>query len=164
MIRLGISFKDVHPHAPGLVPSRLLAAYDYLEQRRSESEDAFESLLASPTQEVLRTDGLLAARLVPIPTFWLSRAINEGSPEAPRQVSDYLHKEVHALASAVALVEHQLVTDPPDAGPRCDEYIRLGRTLYNPYEECLWARPFYLPTRVGALMPPRAADLLGEVE
>jgi hypothetical protein len=160
MIRLGLDFAQVHQYAPGLLPGRLLAAYNYLERRRNESEDAFEALLANPTYDMLQAEEPLASRLVPIPTFWMSRAIKEGSTEDARAVAAYVHQEVSALASAVAVAERHLARKPPAKGANLDEYVRRGRILYNPYEECLWARPFFLPTRVGALMPPRVDDLL----
>lgn len=163
MIRLGINFAAVRIPAPGLQPQRLLSAYTYLESRRLESSNAFEALLANPVLESLNSNSPLARRLVPIPTFWIERAIKSESPTAPAQVADYVQQEVRAMAAAVALEEHKLGDNPPTEGDRCDEFVSIGRVLYNPYDECLWARPFYLPSRVGSLMPPRVADLLGEV-
>ncbi len=40
--------------------------------------------------------------------------------------------------------------------------IRLGSRLYDPYAACLYGHQFFLPERVGALVPPRVRDLLGE--
>jgi len=163
MIRLGISFAEVREPAPGLQAQSLLSAYHYLDERRMQSVNSFEALLANPTEETLALHERYSSRLVPIPTFWVSRTIREAEDPAPMQVARYVHQEVHALETAALTVEHLLEIDPPAEGdPRREEYVSIGRTLYNPYDECLWDRPFYLPPRVGTLMPTRVADLLEE--
>lgn len=159
MIRNGLDFGQVHQHARGLVPSRLLAAYRYVERRRAESVESVEALLAHPNVDTLTAHGANARRLVPIPAFWIQRAITEQSPDVIAFVARYIRDEIDALETSVAVIEDQLAVPPSDDG---EGHIALGRALYNPYDECLWDRPFYLPTRVGSLMPPRLADLLGE--
>ena len=42
------------------------------------------------------------------------------------------------------------------------EAIRLGAELYNPYDPTVWGGQYFIPVRVGELMPLRLASLLGE--
>jgi hypothetical protein len=170
MLRLGVYFSKVHAHAPGLKPARLRSAYIYIEERRTASQVAFEALLAAPSTDALLLHATAAKRLAPIPTFWLQRALLEGTPDAPEHIARYLREEIAALDLSVARVEQQLATlgehaltgTPEELEDEYAQCAALGHTLYNPYGECLWSRPFFIPPRVAALMPPRVADLVGE--
>lgn len=171
MIRLGLSFREVKAHAPGLVAERLLAAHRFLERRRDESAQAFVGLLNKPNHEAASASAPLASRLLPIPTFLVMHAINDNSERLyPNTASldAVIHQVSHDVkaatkaANAVETRLHTLATAPGGLAPRPDVCVALGRSLYDPYDECLWSRPFFLPTRVGVLVPTRVADLLGE--
>jgi hypothetical protein len=44
------------------------------------------------------------------------------------------------------------------------EAVRQGRVLYDPFGNGLWSHPYFLPYRIGVLVPSRVKDLLGERE
>ena len=166
VLRLGMTFAEVIQHAPGLRPGRLLGAYTYLEKERKTTSAAFVALLDSPSVGALESLAAPAARILPIPTFWLSSAIREADESENQKIAeDAVHQIRYDIAAAVnraRIIEKKLASlATPDEEAR-EKAVELGREIYDPYADSAWEHPFYLPTRVGALMPNRVADLIGE--
>ena len=65
-LRCGVTAQSLLLQAPGLSPSRLLAAYTKLNKSRSESVKAWESILEEKTIDSLLTNKMKAQRIMPI--------------------------------------------------------------------------------------------------
>jgi hypothetical protein len=174
VIRLGLSIDELLAQAPGAKPARLLAGYRALDAKRTAALASFHQLCENPTKAVLARHGARASTLLPVPTFRIAAALQAHLAEpsdvfAASQLTSTVDKvrDLCTHAGAAVILEERLLTTLT-ATPRTAEIDYraqlVGRNLYNPYEECLWSAQFYLPRRVGDLVPTRVADLLGESE
>lgn len=157
-IRCGVTIETVLQHAPGVRAARLLAAYEDLEDRRSHSEDAWWELIDDPHTSAFSHLTPIASRIIPIPVYRLVTASGRHLEHAQDPTADRVIHEMKRATAAALVVEEQLVGLPPSS----IKGVRLGRELYDPYVPSLWGDPFYLPVRVGSLMPVKVADLLLE--
>lgn len=157
-IRCGIDATTLTSMAPGLRPGRLLGAYDHLDSLRAASVAAWASIVADPTPTFLAAHMPLASLLLPVPLERIrSNALFSGGSTIPTDVAA-TDAVVQQLDARALLIESALRSDPADPIVA----VALGRDLYNPYDPTLWGDKHYLPARVGSLMPPRVAALLGE--
>lgn len=157
-LRCGLSWGELTQRAPGLKAHRLLAAYDEVDRLRLQSVNAWNALVEDGGLEAIVNWAQAAAVLMGTPV----RRVQPGSHET----DDYtLRERVIAVNDKVVATNRRAerIESILDEG-RCNarEAVELGRLLYDPYDPSLWADPYFLPTRVGALMPLRLADLLGE--
>ena len=169
MLRLGMSVTEVWRYAPGFEADRLLAAYHFIESRRAESAQSFALMLADPLRSDLNELAELASPLVPVPTYRIVsavRAYEEGASNAER--AEELELAISliettcaaAISQARALEENLVLIASRDP----EAAVKVARRLYDPYDVCLWADPFYIPRRVTDLLPSRVSDLLNEDE
>lgn len=174
MLRLGLFYRDTREFAPGLSPQRLLSAYNYLDHRRRAAQASFERILKHHTMGDLDSHALLASRLAPVPTYRIVTAIRnyEASAHSPDDLFTLKAtlsrvKEGIDVSRAAALAAENELTSLAKQARSEDELtraIRLGRRLYDPYDDCLWSAQFYLPARLTDLVPGRVSDLLEEAE
>lgn len=157
-LRCGVTVVDVLESAPGLDPARMLAAYEHLEGLRATAVDAWTELMGSPTISALAHLGPIAAQIMPMPVYRLATAAARNVNPAKDQTAAKVAAEVQRVGALALSTEAKLY----GAEPPCEESIRIGRELYNPYVPGLWGDPFYLPVRVGVLMPIKVCDLLQE--
>jgi hypothetical protein len=174
ILRLGLSLDEVLVVAPGLNLARLLGGYNYIARRRKTAADSFTHIIKHHTMSEINQHAEAASLLVPVPTYRVVTAIRNYE-ESGRRPSDarLMNDTLKRVKDLVAVA----VTDATSAGDKLstmtsrgatDEQltkaVRLGRTLYDPYDDCLWGAQFYLPTRVTDLVPGRVSDLLEESE
>lgn len=157
-LRCGLSLDELLALAPGLEPAALLVAYEHLDSLRSESVNAWAAIVADPSLSTVTENLPLAGRLLPVAVYRV--AVYGNSSE-----EDLLHKAVTEAQARMSRLTAQAL-DVEEQLRHCqapsEDGVRLGRRLYDPYDPQLWGEAFYLPERVGALMPVRVADLLGE--
>lgn len=155
-LRSGLTVEELLDRAPGLRPSRLYGAYLALDACRVAAVEAWEAIVADPTIDALDHHGDLASRVVPVLVNRL-RAVITIAPALLPRITGQLADDVDRTTSAVDRTESEL--------DRCDDAdaaAEIGRTLYDPTGDCLFARNDHLPARVGALVPRRVAALLDE--
>jgi hypothetical protein len=155
-LRSGLALDELLERAPGLRPGRLYGAHLTLDTHRASAVEAWEVLASHPTVDHLERLGADAARAVPVLVNRLRAAATIDPALLPR-VAAQLVDDVARTRSTIARTESEL--------DRClddDVAAEIGRTLYDPTGDCLFARNDHLPTRVGALVPRRVAALLGE--
>lgn len=157
-LRCGLSAAELTEIAPGLRPGRLLGAYEHLEALRSESHAAWDALVEDPSRIVLARHSHNAARLLPVPVYRILSGDQITEGRSLVSVVAAASSEVARLRSEGAAVEDALRSLTPPS----ERAVTLGRELYDPYDPGVWGNPYFLPDRVGALMPVRVADLLGE--
>lgn len=156
-LRCGLTVDELLDRARGLEPGRLLDAYRDLEARRAAAEEAWHSIVASPTLETFLRYGAEAGRLLPAAIAGL-RSVIRLNPASLSAATDQLAQRVDAARTRVQRLEDALdrLIPPSQRG------IVLGRRLYDPTGGGETSHPDYLPTRVGTLVPTRVASLLGE--
>lgn len=156
-LRAGLAFGELLDLTPGLRPTALYGAYLTLERSRAASADAWRTIVACPSREVMQMHGASAERLLPVIVQRLSvkAAIHRG--ELPAAVA-WFDADLTATTAAVIRIEDEL--DRCDEGS--DRAYRLSRQLYDPFGESLFFHDHFLPGRVGALDPHRVAALLDE--
>lgn len=174
ILRLGLNLPEMASFAPGLDPARLLGAYLYLAHRRDTSAASFAHLMKHHTMSEVDVHALRASRLVPVPTYRAVTAIRayESSRHSPADalaLRTTLTRIKDMIAKSRDLAAHAESTLAAMNPVHLDETtmttaVRLGRALYDPYDDCLWSAQFYLPQRVTDLVPGRVADLLEETE
>jgi hypothetical protein len=171
ILRLGLSFADAKKQAPGLIPARLLSAYQHLEERRARAASALTLVMRAKSPSEIQGQALFATSLAPLPTY---RALSgaqtyDASPKTPADTKA-LAAQIRHIRSLIAAANVRAITAqkqlealgvPSDPEERLLA-VRLGRRLYDPYADCLWAAQFYVPRRVTDLVPGRVGDLLGE--
>jgi hypothetical protein len=171
ILRLGLNFSDTKKHAPGLVPARLLGAYLHVEDRRARAAASLTLVMRAKSPSEIQGQALFATSLAPLPTYRALAAAQtyDSSAKTPAdaKVLTTQIKHIRSLIAAAnvrtAAAQKQLeaMGVPEDPEDRLLA-VRLGRNLYDPYSECLWAAQFYVPRRVTDLVPARVGDLLGE--
>lgn len=156
-LRGGLDAIDLLRRAPGLVPGRLVAAYEHVEHERAVSEAAWAAIVADPVPEVVVQNAPLAARLLPVVVVELAEYARRNDPQLARRVQ-LAEREV-ARVGAVARRLEGWMDDPV---PHAMDSAEVGRLLFDLEGPGLWSHNFFLAPRVGALVPVRLAALLGE--
>lgn len=177
-LRCGLTVSQLATMAPGMDPTRLLAAYVGLDAARVRAANAWRAITgAADHRRATETDGRTtatltalaahageAAKLLPTKVVRLVTIARE----RPADVADAAHRaavEVSVQAAHVQRIEaaiERVALDYP-AGPYADEWSsELGALLYDPFGDAVANRPDFLPERVGLLNPTRVAALLGE--
>ena len=157
-LRCGLTSADLMSRAPGLKPARLVAAYDELDRLRRQSVAAWDAIVADRTLEALVDWSAAASVLLSSPVRALLPAAASMDDEAMFSRVQRIADRVVEVGERALVLEGQLNTAvAPDP-----QAVAIGRMLYDPYDPSVWGDPFFLPPRVGALMPMRLADLLGE--
>jgi hypothetical protein len=154
-LRGGLTLDQLLEIVPGLQPDRLLGAYAALEAKRAASERAWSAIVEDPTPDVLAQHAPAASRLLPAPVASLVE-IAAASAGGLGDAVDVAARAVRAVQTRIRRLEWEL--DHPsgtEPSPSLDE-------LRFDHIRCAYADGSYLPTRVGALMPARAAALLSE--
>ncbi|MGH9134945.1 MAG: hypothetical protein ACRDZZ_13485 [Ilumatobacteraceae bacterium] len=156
-LRCGLDAADLLGRAPGLRPSRLVAAHADLERRRREAVSAWHVIASAASAESVVRWGDAAAALVPVVIDRL-RSVGDGDElELSSLVATYAAdiERIGRLAASVELV----MSDP---GVPARRRVELGALLFGSTGSGLWQHECYLADRVGALVPVRVAALLGE--
>jgi hypothetical protein len=157
-LRCGLTFEELSKRAPGLKAHRLLAAYEEVDRLRLQSVNAWVELCEDGGLEAIVNWSQAASVLMGTP-------VRRVSPNSPEVSDKTLREQVRVVQEKVAAVGKraervEFILDEKRCSAR--EAVELGRLLYDPYDPSLWADPYFLPGRVGTLMPLRLADLLGE--
>ena len=156
-LRGGLDAIDLLRRAPGLVPGRLVAAYDHIERERATSVAAWEAIVADPVAEVVLQNAPLAARLLPVVVVELAEYARRNDPQLTRRLQ--LAEREIARVGAVARRLEGWMDDPV---PHAMDATEVGQLLFDVEGPGLWSHNFFLAPRVGALVPVRLATLLGE--
>jgi hypothetical protein len=161
-LRNGMTYDELLTVAPGIVPARLLSAYRHLDSLRATSMTSFHTMCKSLTDASVLEHASQASKLLPVPSYRLIAIWAEHSEDAERL--EEARAEVCGLVSSagemIKLQELQLTSGELDSV----EAVRQGRVLYDPFGNGLWSHPYFLPYRIGVLVPSRVKDLLGERE
>lgn len=156
-LRAGITPERLLELAPGLRPRQLRGGYMALEQRRAESVAAWFAITDDPTVETFVRHAAMAERLLPVPVEYL-RVKSKIDQRAFHAAVARADNGVRTAGSVVVRIEAEL-----DRCERTTDWaVALGRKLYDPFEECALGHDYFLPNRVGALVPGRVAQLLAE--
>lgn len=177
-LRNGMSLDELLSVAPGVHIDRLLSAYRHIDAQRQQSYDAFHALCLTLNPTSLQAHRRAAATLMPVPTHHLTVAVHGdlAAPDGPAETDDtsradvdsYLQRvelrrvDIAAVVAAVSRDATQVEADLANRNTSTDDRIELGRLLYDPFAGGIWSSPYYLPERVGTLVPARVRDLLGE--
>lgn len=138
--------------ARGLTAERLWHAYCHVEELRAGAHSVLDAFLADPTPERLVRDGQTISTLLPGPTGELEAIAARNPGRLPAAASD-LADQIRRLDRSVDEIEARL-----DAfGSRT-----LSASLDDGWQTGLFHKSTFRPTRVGAVMPSRLAELLGE--
>lgn len=158
-LRCGVEFDGLLAIAQAVRPERLLWAYQHVERLRSSAADGFD-LIVGLGGELSPKVVARASNLVPVP---VSRLVAAAEGRDAARVEE-ARLEVVALAAAVSKrsAELEATVVALVAAGRRPEAVVCGRRLYDPYGACVWGHPFFVPRRVGELMPARVRDLLEE--
>lgn len=155
-MRCGLSVDELLQVAGGLRPGRLLVAYQELDRRLQGVVSAWAEIVNRPTIATLTEHASAATRLLPIPVHRILATAAYSPPQRLAENIRHAAAEVNRVgAAALALEQHLPLL-------RADDAVAAGLELYNPYYPGLWGHPFFLPARVGALVPVRVRELLGE--
>jgi hypothetical protein len=161
-LRNGMTCAELLNVAPGIVPERLLSAYRHLDGLRAASVHAFQAMCKSLSDTAVLDHAAQASKLLPVPSYRLIAIWAEHS-ENPAKLEEE-RAEVCALVNAAAEMiktQEAPLTSGEMAGV---DAVRQGRVLYDPFASGLWSHPYFLPYRLGVLVPSRVKDLLGERE
>lgn len=173
-LRGGASLNDVRTLAPGLHPAHMLAAYRVLDSRLKESRAAFEQMVAaaeedaqaeaddSPLLDVVRSNLLIAARVLSTPCERLITSAASGSLPTLRRNFNTALEEVRAASDRAADIERRLES-LGELSYQDSRGVELGQALYHPYRPSAYTNPFYMATRVAAIDSSRAKLLLFDV-
>lgn len=157
-LRCGLSFQELTQRAPGLKPHRLLDAYEEIDRLRAQSVEAWLNLVEEASLEGIVNWANAAAVLMGTPVRRVQPSSAGVDDSTIAEQVRLCHEKVLGTCRRAERVEQ--ILNEGRVQPR--EAVELGRLLYDPYDPSLWGDPYYLPTRVGTLMPLRLADLLGE--
>lgn len=157
-LRCGLSCDELFEHAPGLSPKLVLSAYEDLDAKRRQSAEAFEQIIEHRTLEALVDWSQQASVLMAVAVRRMTPAGAVPDDEAVAVRIARVLVEVERVRAEAESIEAELA----DRGAPDAYAVELGRCLYDPYDPALWSDPFYVPQRVGDLVPLRVADLLGE--
>lgn len=156
-LRGGLDAIDLLRRAPGLVPGRLVAAYDHVDQERIASTEAWAAIVADPAPQVVVEQAGLAARLLPVVVVELLDAARRGDHQLERRVAA-AQREI----DRVGAIARRLEASMDDTAALAMDAADIGRLLFDVEGPGLWSHNFFLPPRVGTLIPVRLAALLGE--
>ena len=157
-LRCGLGAEELFERAPGLKPVRILQAYREVESMLNRSYSSWEAITAKPTLETIVKHRAAAQLIASVPVSHLL----PGAVVTPDK--DFAEKlkavtiKVEAARKRADSIENAL----DRAVAPSSEAIRLGAELYNPYDPTVWGGQYFIPVRVGELMPLRLASLLGE--
>lgn len=157
-LRCGLTFSELSTRAPGLKAHRLLDAYEEIERLREQSVTAWLRMVEESSLEGIVNWASAAAVLMGTPVRRVQPASANVDDKTIAEQVRLCHEKVMGTNRRAERVEGILNEGRVSAR----EAVELGRLLYDPYDPSLWADPYFLPTRVGTLMPLRLADLLGE--
>lgn len=156
-LRCGVQANELIELIPGTAPERLWWAYRHLFDLCERGHDEFMALLKYGASAV-NVNISIAGTYAPIPTAKMCAALPLHNTQS---VSEEVASILEATSQSCAKVEAQLrQAQLLDVAPRA--VAALGRSLYDPYNPCLWGHPYFLPRRVGELTPTRVRDLLNE--
>lgn len=151
-LRSAVDADGVLRIARGLTAGRLWHAYCHVEELRAGAHAALDAFLADPTPARLARDGQTISKLVPGPTGELE-AIAASDPDRLPVAASELADQIRRLDRSVDEIEARL-----DAfGSHT-----LAASLDDGWQTGLFHTSAFRPSRVGALMPSRLAELLGE--
>jgi hypothetical protein len=155
-LRCGLTPEQLLEQAPGVKPARLLAAHRELETRRMLSEHAWQTITVDGTVLAFETFAPCAAELLPAVISHLQtyRSDRGRFTEALEDATD----QVVRATRRVRVLEKRVAEAQSDLA----RARQLGTLLYDIYGQGAWSLPTYMPSRVGALVPLRAAALLGD--
>lgn len=156
-LRGGLDVGDLLERAPGVAPDRLYGAYLQLDSLRADACDAWQAIVADGSRAGLLRHGSSAARLVPVAVAELRRSVQHGADAISVEI-ERVDGRIRQAAELVARFEHEL----DHCHPSPERARAIGEQLYNPYEASMYFDSWFLPTRVGAIVPTRVAALLGE--
>lgn len=156
-LRGGLTVRELVDAAPGLSPTRLLAAYLDLQHRRRMARAAWDELVELRSASVVLDLALAAGRLAPGPVSQLCNVARDRPDLVPDAVARAAQRCARAFHMA-AEVERRIETIHEGCGHR----PRLALQLFEPGYPTLWSDPSYLPTRVTDIVPERLRTLLGE--
>ena len=155
-LRCGVTAQSLLLQAPGLSPSRLLAAYTKLNKSRLESVKAWESILEEKTIDSLLANKMKAQRIMPIALNRLLVSSQQSGVRGLMETCDSVQRASSSINQTAVELEEIL------RSVRHVDRVMLGCKLYNPYEPSIWGDIFYMPERVTTLMPVKITDLLQE--
>lgn len=156
VLRNGVSFAELREYVPGASPALLVAVYEMLEGLRRRSAEGFEVLLNAKSLNEVMLSAPEASLLMPLPSRHLAEAARMGDA-AYRAEVEQVRAAVEKRSSEAQSIERALLLLADRADPGWA--VQQGRKLYDPYVGGIWSEPFFLPPRVGTLVPERVADL-----
>jgi hypothetical protein len=157
-LRNGMHLDELVAVAPGVRPDRLLSAYRHIDTLRRRSVTSFVALCDRVDEHTTLEHGPHAALLMPVPTYRLIASLHDEPGDRRDTERGGIRAAVDAVVHEARRHEQDLCSGRVDG----DDAVRLGRVLYDPFGGGIWSNPYYLPDRVGALVPARVRDLLGE--
>lgn len=155
-LRCGLTPHDLLAQAPGVAPSRLLAAYHELESRRLVAEHAWTMLTLDPSLLALEAFGARAGELLPAVISQLASCRHD--EHRLRAAIEDAAEQVTRTGRRVLMLEQRVAESVHDPAVARE----LGTLLYDVYGQGAWNLPTYLPPRVGTLVPLRLGALLGD--
>jgi hypothetical protein len=155
-LRCGVTVKSLFLQAPGLKADRLLIGYKRLEFARQEAVKAWSEILEKRTLDVLFANKIRAQQIMPIAVNRLVLASSQSGVAGLFEACESVYRSTNSVSKAALEIEENL------RGNTGLDKITLGCKLYNPYEPSIWGDIYYVPTRVGTLMPVKITDLLEE--
>lgn len=155
-LRCGLTLPEIRVQAPGVRPTRLLAAYIELERRRAEAEAAWRAIEHDGTSRALELHSVLAAQLLPAIVTQLSMFVGDAERFTAEMAKCI--DQINRTSRRVLLLEDRVAQGADDP----DRIRELGTLLYDVYGHGAWSLETFLPPRVGTLVPLRLAALLGE--
>jgi hypothetical protein len=164
VLRCGADMAHIARLMPGVCPGEMVAAYQQLETLRAAAVDAWTALLAAPSVELVEQHRQAAGSLMPVPLQMLlgSGALDGDAPQAHAEHLELWAQRTRDAFAATARDAAEIQEALAWFAPPSAEGVELGRLLYDPQSPALWSDPYFLPTRVGELVPLRIAALLGE--
>lgn len=156
-LRCGLTVDELFDRAPGLHADRLYAAYCDLERRRAAAGVAWNEIAVAGRIDVFAEHRAEAAKLLPALVTRLDDIV-VAEPDEFDLVLVQLAAAVASTGAAARRIERVIEASEPESR----RAIELGRVLYHHGGEGVTGRPDFLAHRVGALVPPRVAALLGE--
>jgi len=158
-LRHGVTVDEMFRSAPGLRPESIAAAYDHVEQIRSEAADAWRSLVAEPTAATLITVGDHAARVLPATISRLRSMLvrHPGHSLSLAAAIAAIDREIVATGNRALELEY-LLTHSTDRAA----VTRAADLLVGEFRDGLWSLGSFLPPRVGTFVSTRLREMLGE--
>jgi hypothetical protein len=159
ILRSGSTLKEVQEVAPGIVFGSLLAGYEHLDSLRKAAVTAIEEgfVLAEEGewsdavgQEIFKISQPLCKDLK---TLAKSRKLSADHRYDEIQL---IRKNINATAKLALDIEDRLSELPKK------ELNKWVKRLYDPYGDGLWGSGYFIPKRIGVLVPLQVTLLLGD--